>query len=142
MSWNTEKQTVRNVLNKHLKDDAADLCMRYFESIKCFDSVAQGDSLLPDIANAISDLLMTYPNNKFMREHHSYLSAIAMQGFVSWAGAVNGLKSKDINNVDDQEKMQFLMARRQFHEFACACSDIQGADTANLRTELNKLGVL
>ena len=67
MSWNTEKQTVRNVLNKHLKDDAADLCMRYFESIKCFDSVAQGDSLLPDIANAISDLLMTYPNNKFMR---------------------------------------------------------------------------
>ena len=142
MTWNTEKQAVRNVVNTYLKEDAPDLCMRYFESIKCFDSVAQGESALPDIANAFSDLLMAFPNNKFMREHQAYLSPIAMQGFVSWAGAVNSLKNKDMNKVDDQEKMQFLMARRQFHEFACACSDVQGCDTAKLRTELNKLEIL
>jgi len=142
MTWNTEKQAVRNVVNTYLKEDAPDLCMRYFESIKCFDSVAQGESSLPDIANAFSDLLMAFPSNKFMREHQAHLSAMAMQGFVSWAGAINGLKNKDMNNLDDQAKMQFYMARRQFHEFACTCSSIQGGDTEKLRTELNKIAIL
>ena len=142
MTWNNDKSKVRTVLNQYLREDAPDLCMRYFEAIKCFDSVAQGESVLPEIANAFADLLMTYPNNRFMREHHAYLSAIAMQGFVSWAGAVNKLKDQDMNKVDDQEKMQFLMARRQFHEFACACSDIQGCETAKLREALTKLEIL
>jgi hypothetical protein len=139
MTWNTEKQAVRTILERHLNGDSADLCMRYFEVVKSVDAVAQGDAHLWTIPKAYTDILTGFIGNKFFEQHKSYLIPSMVHGLVAWVDGVGQLKD---TGLSEEAQVAAHMSRRQFHEVACMCATLLGRDASPIRKELTDVKTL
>jgi hypothetical protein len=136
--WNTDKDKVRQILQRHMDADGVDLSMRYFEGIKSFDAVAQGCYKLPDIAFAFRDYLTGFNGNKVFQQNASQLLPLMVHGFDAWCDAL-----KEFESSGAKESTSAHVGRRNFHEVACMISRIQGrVDYANLRKQLLECEVL
>lgn len=132
------KLPVEAILNKYLSAEAVDLCLRYFSAIKIFDEAVAGRAELPEVPTATADFLTGFIGNKFFAQHRSDLAPIAVLGYKSWAESV----SRALIVKTDDERAAAAMARRTFHEFACACATVSGGNTLQLRQELLSCSVL
>lgn len=142
MAWNTDKQSVKVILERHLSGDAPDLCMRYFEVVKSVDGVGQGVYLPPDIMLAFVDMVTGFTGNQFYEKNAHRVYPAMVHGVKSWNDAIQFLKAKPREQMSDDDKLRFHHSRMQFHEVACICASIQGKDTSLLRSELFKSEVL